>query len=173
MNNVQSERKLYTRREEKPKHSGKYKIRSIYLILFKRCTSLSFCSPRLNPGRRTIKQKTIVIMQRCSAMLFNHSEFIIRRRGRKKRKKGSPSQRKVRTSKTAPRYPRREHPSSLRPSAGQPRRRHAGRPSSSQPQRRLWPRRRLASWPLPPHASLLPRPRPWRGARPPPAGGAR
>jgi hypothetical protein len=95
MKNVQIQGKLYTQDERKPepKHSEKYKIRSIYLILFKRCTSLSFDHLASTQGERTIKQKTIVIMQRCSAMLFNHSEFIIRRRG-KKNKKGNPLSRK-------------------------------------------------------------------------------
>ena len=104
---------------------------------------------------------------------FNHSEFIIRRR-KGRRKKDSPLKKKGHPSKTAaPRRPRRKHPSSPRPSAERPQQRRAGRPSSSLPVRRRRPRRLLASWPPPPHASLLPRPRPWRGARPLPAGGAR
>ena len=104
---------------------------------------------------------------------FNHSEFIIRGR-RTRKEKGLPlfTKEKRKPSKTAAPHPRRKRPSSPRPSAGRPQQRRAGRPSSSRPQRRPLPLRQLASWPPLPRASLLPRPRPWRGARPLPAGGA-
>jgi hypothetical protein len=87
---VQDERRHDTRqrrRKAKAKKKKKYKIRSINS--FKRCISFAFLLA--SPRGREHQAKTNRHHAKMFRYAFNHSEFIIRR-GRRKRRKGLPSQ---------------------------------------------------------------------------------